>query len=185
MCSSDLPGDYDAPTCAVCHMSGIGELTTTHNITERLKWNLVHKRSEIRSNERGDGVKGDILMRKVCKNCHSTLHTNMTMDTLDNAVALYNVYWDKAVAMKKELASKGLLKEDAWRDGFQELMYYLWHHTGRRARQGAAMNGPDYAHWHGFFQIFQVVKDMEDIYNHRLKTGKIEELSTVMNGGPV
>jgi len=178
------PGDYDAPTCAVCHMSGIGELTTSHNITERLKWDLVHPRSEIRKNERGDGVKGDKLMRMVCKNCHSTLHTNVQMDTLDNAVALYNVYWDKAVAMKKELAAKNLLKKDPWKDGFQELMYYLWHHTGRRARQGAAMNGPDYAHWHGFFQVFQVYKDMEDLYDYRMKNDKIEELSTVMDGGP-
>jgi hypothetical protein len=30
------PGDYDAPTCAACHMSGIGELSSTHNVNERL-----------------------------------------------------------------------------------------------------------------------------------------------------
>ena len=71
------------------------------------------------------------------------------------------MYWDKSVAMKEDLAAKKLLKDDPWKDGFQELMYYLWHHTGRRARHGAAMGGPDYAHWHGFFQIFQVYKDME------------------------
>ncbi|MBW2571829.1 MAG: hypothetical protein JRE61_05560 [Deltaproteobacteria bacterium] len=53
--------------------------------------------------------------------------------------------------MKAELKEKGLLGKDPWQDGFQELMYYLWHHVGRRARQGAAMNAPDYAHWHGFF----------------------------------
>jgi len=103
---------------------------------------------------------------------------------LDNSVALYNTYWDGALKMKKELAAKGLLKDDAWRDGFQELMYYLWHHCGRRARQGSAMNGPDYAHWHGFFQVFQVYKDMQDLYEYRIKNNKIEELSTVMSTGP-
>jgi len=123
----------------------------------------------IRSGERGDGEKGDKLMRKVCINCHGSTHTQVQRATLDNSVALYNKYWDGAVKMKKELAEKGLLKKDAWRDGFQELEYYLWHHTGRRARQGSAMNGPDYAHWHGFFQMFQVYQDMEEIYNHRLK----------------
>ncbi|WP_203529371.1 multiheme c-type cytochrome [Pseudodesulfovibrio sp. JC047] len=179
------PGDYDAPTCAVCHMAGIGELSTTHNVNERLKWDLMHPRSELRKNERGDGEKGDKLMRKVCKSCHSSMHTNNQRDLLDNAVSLYNAYWDKAVSMKKDLKAKGLLKKDPWKDGFQELMYYLWHHTGRRARQGTAMNGPDYSHWHGFFQVFQVYKDMEDIYNHRIKTGKIEDLSTVMNSGPL
>ena len=179
------PGDYTAPTCATCHMSGIGELKTTHNVNERLKWDLVHKKSVIRSGARGDGVKGDKLMGKVCINCHGSTHIQTQKATLDNAVELYNKYWDGAVKMKKELADKGLLKKDAWRDGFQELMYYLWHHTGRRARQGAAMNAPDYAHWHGFFQVFQVYKDMEDIYKFRITNGKIEDLSTVMSTGPL
>ena len=178
------PGDYTAPTCATCHMSGIGELTTTHNINARLKWDLVHPRSVIRSGERGDGVAGDVQMRKVCANCHGPTHTDVQRQNLDNTVALYNLYYDRAEAMKNTLAEKGLLKEDPWRDGFQELFYYLWHHTGRRARQGTAMNGPDYSHWHGFFQVFQVYKDMEDLYNWRMANGKIEDLSHVMSSGP-
>ncbi len=179
------PGDYEAPTCAVCHMSGIGELKTTHNVNERLKWDLMHKRSELRSGARGNGEKGAKLMRMVCVNCHATSFIDNNEKVLDNAVALYNVYWDGAVKMKKELKDKGLLAKDPWQDGFQELMYFLWHHTGRRARQGAAMNGPDYAHWHGFFQVFQVYSDMKAIYEQRLKTGKVEELSTVMSTGPI
>jgi hypothetical protein len=178
------PGDYTAPTCATCHMSGIGELSTTHNVADRLKWDLVHKKSVIRSGERGDGEKGDQKMRKVCANCHGKTHTEVQRRTLDNVVELYNLYYDKAEVMRKDLKAKGLLKKDVWKDGFMELHYYLWHHTGRRARQGTAMNGPDYAHWHGFFQIFQVYKDMEDIYNYRIKNKKIEELSTVMDSAP-
>ena len=123
-------------------------------------------------------------MRKVCANCHGPTHTQVQRTMLDNSVELYNKYWAGAVKMKGELEKKGLLKKDAWRDGFQELMYYLWHHTGRRARQGAAMNAPDYAHWHGFFQVFQVYQDMEAIYRYRLKHNKIEELSTVMSSAP-
>jgi hypothetical protein len=86
--------------------------------------------------------------------------------------------------MEKDLKEKGLVKKDVWKDGFLELQYYLWHHTGRRARQGAAMFAPDYAHWHGFFQIFQVYKDMEDLYNYRIKNNKIEEISPVMSTAP-
>lgn len=123
-------------------------------------------------------------MKKVCKNCHGPSHTEATMSTLDDSVELYNEYYDGAQKMMAELKEKGLLKEDMWSDGFQELNYFLWHHTGRRARHGAAMNGPDYAHWHGFFQVFQVYKDMQDIYNNRIRTGKIEEMSSVMNSGP-
>ncbi len=178
------PGDYLAPTCATCHMSGIGELTPTHNVQERLKYDLMHKKTVVRSGDRGDGEKAAPLMRKVCANCHSTTHVRVQQSTLDRAVNLYNVYWDGAVKMKKELAAKNLLGKDPWNDGFQELMYYLWHHTGRRARQGAAMNGPDYAHWHGFFQVFQLYMDMENIYNQRIKTGKIEPVSTVVSSAP-
>ncbi len=178
------PGDYTAPTCATCHMSGIGELATTHNVQERLKWDLMHPKSVVRSGERGNGVKGEQQMKKVCANCHGPSHVKAQRATLDNAVGLYNKYWDGAVKMKKELGEKGLLGKDPWQDGFQELMYYLWHHTGRRARQGAAMNAPDYAHWHGFFQMFQVYQDMQGIYNMRLKTGKVEEVSTVVSSAP-
>ncbi|HFQ90101.1 MAG TPA: beta-ketoacyl-ACP synthase [Desulfobulbus sp.] len=178
------PGDYTAPTCATCHMSGIGDLNTTHNVNERLKWDLVHPRSEIRSGERGDGEKGAVLMRKVCTNCHGPTQIDAQVKTLDNVVALYNQYYDKATVMLNDLKAKGLLKKDPWRDGFQELYYFLWHHTGRRARQGAAMNGPDYAHWHGFFQMQQVIKDMEDLYNYRIKNNKIESPSHVMSTAP-
>ena len=31
--------------------------------------------------------------------------------------------------------------------------YELWHHEGRRARMGAAMMAPDYAWWHGFYEL--------------------------------
>jgi hypothetical protein len=178
------PGDYTAPTCATCHMSGIGELPTTHSVNDRLKWDLVHKKSVLRSGERGDGEKGDKEMRKVCVNCHGATHTLAQRKILDNAVELYNKYWDGAVRMKEDLKKKGLLKENPWKDGFQELEYYLWHHCGRRARQGSAMNAPDYAHWHGFFQLFQIYYDMENIYEQRLKNNKIEEMSTVMSTGP-
>jgi hypothetical protein len=179
------PGDYTAPTCATCHMSGIGELATTHNINERLEYDLVHKRSEVRSGERGDGEKGKELMMKVCINCHGSTHVEGQRLMLDNTVDLYNSYWDKIVVMQADLKEKNLLKADPWKDPFQELSYYFWHHAGRRARHGTAMNGPDYTHWHGFFQLFQIYKDMEDIYNLRIKTGEIEELSPVMSTGPL
>ncbi len=47
------------------------------------------------------------------------------------------------------------------------------------------MSGPDYSHWHGFFQICQVYKDMVNIYEYRIKHNEIEELSTVAGTGPL
>ena len=156
------PGDYRAPTCATCHMSGIGELSTTHNISERLYWNLWAKRSEVRDSTDvnspllGNGIEGREKMKLVCSSCHTSLHTDNFFEQGDRAVQLYNVaYYDPAEEMRADLAEKGLLKDNPWTDEFQITYYHLWHHEGRRARQGAMMGGPDYAHWHGFFELQQ------------------------------
>lgn len=176
------PGDYRAPTCAVCHMSGIGALETTHNISDRLKWNLWLPRSEVRNSPdplsplTGEGVEGRAKMKSVCSNCHSSLHTNNFFEQADTHVELYNEgFWDPALALKKELAEKNLLKANPWDDEFQKILYHLWHHEGRRMRQGAAMGGPDYAHWHGVFEVQQDLYELKAIAEKRLKTGKIEE----------
>ena len=176
------PGDYRAPTCAVCHMSGIGDLKTTHNISERLKWNLWTPESMVRNSPdplsplTGNGVEGRKKMEAVCNNCHTPLHTTNFFEQADNQIELYNQgYWQPAAAMSKELAEKKLLKENPWDDEFQRILYHLWHHEGRRMRQGAAMAGPDYAHWHGVFELQQDLYKLKDIYNKRIKSGKIED----------
>ena len=176
-----LPGDYRAPTCATCHMSGLGDQKATHDINERLYWNLWAKRSEVRTSRDvmspllGYGDEGRENMKGVCSECHTRQHTDGFFAQGDKAVKLYNIgYFDPAEAMREELAEKGLLKENPWSDEFQLTYYHLWHHEGRRARQGALMGAPDYAHWHGFFELQQDYYKLQDIYNKRLETGKIE-----------
>lgn len=175
------PGDYRAPTCAVCHMAGIGELTSTHNISERLKWNLWAPESKIRNSKdpmsalTGDGIEGRKKMEKVCSNCHNEKRTDNFFQQADLAVEHYNEsYYKPAKKMLDDLKAKNLLKENPWADKFQKVYYYLWHHEGRRFRQGAAMAGPDWAHWHGVFELQQDMYELEEIYNKRIETGKIE-----------
>ena len=109
-------------------MSGIGELAVTHNVSERLYWNLWAKESKVRGSK-------DVL---------------------------------------NELKEKGLLTDNPWIDEFQITYYYLWHHEGRRARQGAMMGAADYAHWHGFFELQQDLYKLEQIYKKRMDSGEIE-----------
>ncbi len=175
------PGDFRAPTCAVCHMSGIGSLTTTHNVSERLKWNLWAKESKVRNSPdplsmlTGNGEEGRKKMEMVCANCHSTTHTANFFQQGDSAVDLYNVgYWKPALAMFNELKEKNLLKKETNADEFQKLFYHLWHHEGRRMRQGALMGGPDYAHWHGAFELQYDLAEMKTIYKKRIESGKID-----------
>ncbi|MBL6990807.1 MAG: cytochrome c3 family protein [Bacteriovoracaceae bacterium] len=174
------PGSYRGPVCATCHMSGIGDLTPTHNVSKRLKWNLWGKSSKLRNSSdpmsplTGNAKKGRAEMEKVCFNCHSTGHTKKFFTQADNAIMLYNeAYYAPAEKMRKELAAKNLLKKNPWEDKFLKIYYHLWHHEGRRARQAAAMGSPDYAHWHGFFELMQDLYQLKQIYAKRLKTGKI------------
>ncbi|EAR61588.1 multiheme c-type cytochrome [Neptuniibacter caesariensis] len=176
------PGDYRGPTCATCHMSGIGELNTTHNITERLFWNLWAKESKVRNSTDvmspllGNGPEGRKKMEQVCSSCHGESHTRGFFAQGDKAVQLYNVeYYAPAKKMLDELKEKGLLKDNPWIDEFQITFYHLWHHEGRRARHGAMMGAADYAHWHGFFELQQDLYKLQEIYKKRIKHGKIEE----------
>ncbi len=192
------PGDYRAPTCATCHMSGIGNLKSTHNVSRRLKWNLWAPISKLRDGgyetaettfaNTGKITKGNPLagnpngskagraeMEQVCKSCHIALHTKNFFKVGDQQVKLYNEYAKDGKAMITELSKRGLMMKDKWADPAFRIWFHLWHHEGRRMRQGALMGGPDYSHWHGVFEVQQDIRELRAIYNKRMKSGKIEQ----------
>jgi len=177
------PGeDYRAPTCATCHMSQIGDVDGSHNVSERLHWVLWSKNSPVRNSDDidspllGNGDEGREKMQMVCENCHSIGHTDGFFAQGDKAVKLYNTaYYEPATQMLDDLREKGLLKENPWTDEFQVKYYFLWHHEGRRARMGAMHGAPDYAHWHGFFELMLDLYELEQMYQQRIEAGKIAD----------
>ena len=52
-----------------------------------------------------------------------------------------------------ELRVAGKLTTQQFDEPIEWTYFYLWHHEGRRARHGAAMMGPDYVQWHGFYEV--------------------------------
>lgn len=154
------PGiDYRGPTCASCHMSGSGKQMTTHDVTERLSWELqapLTVRPEnfgpwpSKSNWEVERNK----MKDVCKQCHGKNWVEDHYKKTDAVVQEYNeVYYKPAKAMLDKLYSEGLLDNTKFFDEHLEVEFYeLWHHEGRRARMGTAMMAPDYAWWHGFYE---------------------------------
>ncbi len=174
------PGiDYRAPTCASCHMSGSGKQMTTHDVTERLSWELqapltirpqdftpfpAQSNWEVERNK----------MKDVCKQCHGKNWVEDHYKKTDAVVHEYNeVYYKPAKAMLDKLYSEGLLDQTRYFDEQLELEFYtLWHYEGRRARMGTAMMAPDYAWWHGFYEL----KDRFNIFmteaSRLLETGE-------------
>ena len=159
------PEDIAAPTCATCHMSGFGGVVdTTHEVGDRLYWELQPKKSV--PQWKGPGEVDDIVtdrvpdedkansgrqkMLKVCYQCHSGQWADNYFIEFDKVVEDYNKVWQRTDEMLQQAYDEGLISKDNPLDETPEIMHYLiWHHDGRRWRMGASMMGPDWTHWNG------------------------------------
>ena len=144
--------DYaEAPTCATCHMSEAPGMPVTHDVGNRISWTLRPPISKHKDNWQ---AKRD-NMKKVCVNCHGQNFVDGHYYQFDATVNLYNEKFAKpATEIMKIVRNKKLLKHPAAFSNEIEWTYWeIWHHEGRRARHGAAMMGPDYTWWHGFYDI--------------------------------
>ena len=182
--------DYRAPTCSVCHMSGINGVPTTHDATERLSWEtqapLTVRPEDFKPwPARTDWKVEREKMTKVCIACHSQSWADAHFTRLDGVVANYNDKYYKP--MKKiidELYEKKLLDKTKGLDEELEIeMYELWHHEGRRARFGAAMMAPDYAWWHGFYDLKKRAMAIEEKAEKLLESGKPAKMFDVKGSG--
>jgi len=165
---------FAAPTCATCHMSGHTKNggKVSHDPARRISWTNrppISARLDTDINHKvvkeKDPVKRAKLvhdswqtkrgrMRDVCAHCHTPDYVSAFYTQYDDFVQNYNQKF--AVPGTKIM---GALKDNKIRtaQNFDEEIewtwFYLWHHEGRRARHGASMMAPDYAHWHGMYEV--------------------------------
>jgi hypothetical protein len=150
-------------------MSGIGELETTHDVGKRLSWVLRSPLSKKTDNWQVKRVE----MKKVCLNCHSNGWVEGYYLQLDNSIVLYNEEYYKPVRKAlDELYDLGILTKESFDEEIEFTWFEYWHHEGRRARMGAAMMGPDYAQWHGFYELakhrLKLLNEIKKMKNKKL-----------------
>jgi len=152
--------DFRAPTCSTCHMSQAGNVPKTHDVTERLSWETQAPLTVRPEDFKPFPAKTDWTterdkMMDVCLQCHSGGWTSGHFSNLDEVVNNYNdLYYSPIKKEMDELYSLGILSGNQYFDEKLEWEFYeLWHYEGRRARMGAAMMAPDYAWWHGFYEL--------------------------------
>jgi len=95
-------------------------------------------------------------MQDVCSSCHAAGLVDGFYKQFDDLVVMYNDKFAKpATAIMDELYKANKLTPAPMDEKIEWTYYELWHHEGRRARHGASMSGPDYAWWHGIYEVAQ------------------------------
>lgn len=115
------------------------------------------------------------FMQDLCSQCHAAPFVEAFYEQFDNLVDLYNTKFAKpARAMIEDLRASGKISATDFDDPIEWTYWELWHHEGRRARHGASMQGPDYAWWHG---IYEVAKHFYGKFIPELKKAAGEEMA--------
>jgi len=93
-------------------------------------------------------------MQDVCRQCHVIPFVEGAYEQFDDVVVLYNDKFARpAKAVMDGLRQAGAITPADFDDPIEWTWWELWHHEGRRARHGAAMQGPDYTWWHGIYEV--------------------------------
>lgn len=202
-----LGKDYtQAPTCATCHMSGNSRNggKVTHDPGQRLSWTNRPPVSLVMDTDaEGKVVKEtdpdkrvDLVastwqekrnrMQDVCMHCHTAPYVAAFYKQYDDFVINYNEKFAKpGQAIMKALRDAALITPIEFDEEIEWTWFYLWHHEGRRARHGASMMAPDYAHWHGMYEVaerfyMELIPQAREIAEHAAEQGKSEEAESVL-----
>ncbi len=93
-------------------------------------------------------------MQTICRQCHGEAFVDGAYVQFDGVVELYNEKFAMpAKAIIEELKKRKILTAPDFDEPIEWTWWELWHHEGRRARHGAAMQGPDYTWWHGMYEV--------------------------------
>ncbi len=206
-----LGDDYtQAPTCASCHMSAntLNGRKVTHDAGQRISWTnrppvsllmdtdasgQVIKESDP---ERRRALVHDSWQQKrarmsqVCSHCHTPSYVTAFYKQYDDFVINYNEKFAKpGAAIMAALRQQQLITSlpngtSNFDEEIEWTWFYLWHHEGRRARHGASMMAPDYAHWHGMYEVAErfykeLIPQAREIAEHAAEAGKTEAAAAV------
>ncbi len=159
---SDGPIPIEAPTCTTCHMDGAPGVKPTHNVSARLAWETQAPWS-LRTTWGGQEWQDKReAMETICGNCHAPPFTKRYFLEADLAILQYNQIYKAGADLLAKMKEADLLKTPdlGWDEPPERDLYYIWHHQGRRFRQGAIMMGADYTQWHGIWELQENLIDM-------------------------
>jgi hydroxylamine dehydrogenase len=201
-----LGEDYSqAPTCATCHMSAHTRngRKISHDPGQRISWSNRPPVSLLMDTDENGAIvretdpekrrslvavpwqKHRQNMKDVCLHCHTTDYVSAFYTQYDDFVLNYNEKFAKpGQAIMQSLLDQGLISDVQFDDEIEWTWFYLWHHEGRRARHGASMMAPDYAHWHGMYEVAErfyreLIPQARELVEHARTAGHEAQAQTV------
>jgi hypothetical protein len=151
--------DMPVPTCATCHMSGLGEQKVTHDTSERLSYWLFDAVSERRRNYE----QAQASMKDLCNTCHGKSHTDRFYAEAESVVAATNTRIREGLDIVSGLRQEGLLTPEPFDEPIEFVAFDFWHYYGRTAKHGAFMGGADFVQWHGNYEILSHLVELESM----------------------
>ena len=161
--------DFPAPTCAICHMSGFGSSTTTHDVGDRLSWFLFSQVSVRRPDWQGNLGR----MQAVCFQCHNAEFINTFYSAADIATERVNELVKEADVIMQPLKDNKLLSDAPFDEPLDFVYFDLWHYYGRTSKFGLWMQGPDYAQWHGAYELLSRMSELRSLAQDKLQKAGI------------
>jgi hypothetical protein len=156
--------DFPAPTCAICHLSGFGGTTTTHDVGDRLTWYLFAPISDRRPSYQDNRVR----MQTVCFECHNPNFIEDMYVDADALVEEINVWVRESDQIIQPLKDAGIWTDEPFDLPVDFVHYEFWHHWGRTAKFGAWMQGADYTQWHGVYEMLSDKAELKAIVSELL-----------------
>ena len=157
--------DFPAPTCALCHMSGFGASSTTHDVGDRLSWFLFASISQ----QRPDWQENRTRMQNVCLECHNETFINNMYTGADAATQQVISWVQESNDLVAPLQKQGLINTANFDEPIDFTFFNLWHYWGRTTKFGVWMQGPDYSQWHGAYPLMETMADLREMVKAKLQ----------------
>jgi len=108
-------------------------------------------------------------MQSVCLQCHNENMLDEFYTAADLATEAVNDWVEESNSIIAPLREHDLLSPAPFDEPIDYLFFELWHHWGRTAKFGFWMQGPDYAQWHGAYELLSDLAELRELVELKLE----------------